>query len=778
MHFSATLHQPPSGRGAPYLRIVAVLLALLSSPANGQQVDYRKADQIRSYDPLLVGGRVYPVYLSDSARFYFVANGSGPDKGTAYLVDPVAGTRTAVADTATLINRRSEGPPWGVRSPDRKWDAFVWNHNVYIRPARLSDADTSKWRPPRASLERQGCDAPSRAGAVIRRDSVALPSGAIALTRDGAGLSGYAFFRFGLEVGQVEAERFRTSPGGLRWSPDSKKLLVKRDDLTGVRIYPMYSSTSNQPIDHRYFYAPPGDSAVPRFQFYIIDVARRTPVRVPLGPIGAIGAVGDARWGSSSDELYVSHSDRGQKHVTISRVNTTTGIPRTIAADSSSTFVDLEDDQWAVADGGNDLFVISERDGWGHLYRYGADGSLKGQLERGAYRVEAIRRVDTGARQLYFMALGREGGNPYHPKLYRVNFDGTGLTLLTPEAGYHTIRAVPRAPFFIDTYSQTDTPPVTVLRSSDGAIVLELARGDATGLRATGWTPAEVFTVKARDGVTDLYGIMHKPGNFDPARRYPVIARVYPGPQQGSASDWVFKGPDNYVGTKVETTRGARTINRVTAGEGMARSVAELGFIVIQLDALGSSPHRSKAFHDFLYGRVGDNGLADYVAGIRQLAARFPWIDTTRVGITGHSGGGYTAAGAMLHYPDFFKVGVSQSGNHDFRVYGWYWGEKYQGLLTRTADSDNFEAEANYKYAQNLKGKLLLTTGDMDCNNPAAETFRLVDALEKAGKDFDFILLTDTGHQPPTYAIRRVWDYLVRNLLGVEPPADYQMITP
>ncbi|MEP7347286.1 MAG: prolyl oligopeptidase family serine peptidase, partial [Gemmatimonadaceae bacterium] len=355
-------------------------------------------------------------------------------------------------------------------------------------------------------------------------------------------------------------------------------------------------------------------------------------------------------------------------------------------------------------------------------------------------------------------------------------------TLLTPEPGNHTIRRVPGSAtaFFLDTYSQTDTPPITVLRSADGTVVMELARGDATALRATGWTPAEVFTVKARDGATDLWGIMHKPSTFDPTRRYPIIARVYPGPQQGSAGDWVFKGPDSYVGTKVETTRGGRTVNRVTAGEGMSRSLAELGFIVIQLDAMGSSPHRSKAFHDFMYGHVGDNGLPDYVTGIRQLAARYPWIDTTRVGISGHSGGGYTAAAAMLHYPDFFKVGVSQSGNHDFRVYGWYWGEKYQGLYQRSADgtSDNYEAEANYKYAQNLKGKLLLTTGDMDCNNPAAETLRLVDALEKAGKDFDFVLLTDTGHQPPTYAIKRVWDYFVRNLLGAEPPVNYRMIPP
>ena len=600
-------------------------------------MDFTTADRLRTFDPYLVGGRVYPVWLSESVRFYYEATGGGADRGTFYLVDPRVGTRQAAPDTASLVDRRSEGPRWAVRSPDKQWDACVWNHDVYIRPARNSNAEFATWRAPRPSLDRIGCDAPSPPGAVVRRDSVSLPSGSIALTRGARGLAGFEFFRFGPEVAQVEAERFHLAPGGLSWSRDSKKLLAKR---------------------------------------------------------------------------------------------------------------------------------------------FGRDGTLTHQVERGAYRVSAIKRIDGAARQIYFSAHGVEPGLPYHARLYRVNFDGTGMTLLTPEPGNNTIRPVPGAPFFLDTYSLTDTPPVTALRAADGHIVMELARGDLTALRATGWTPAEVFTVKARDGATDLWGIMNKPSNFDSTKRYPIITRVDPGPQQGSAADWVFKGADSYVGTKVETTRGGRTVGRVTAGEGMGRSLAELGFIVIQLDAMGSSPLRSKAFHDVLYGHVGDNGLPDYVEGIRQLAARHLWIDTTRVGIVGHSGGGYTAAAAMLHYPDFFKVGVSQSGNHDFRVYGWYWGEKYQGLDKRQGASDNYEAEANYKYAQNLKGHLLLTTGDMDCNNPAADTLRLVDALEKAGKDFDFLLLTDTGHQPPTYAIKRVWDYFVRHLLGATPPTDYRMIPP
>jgi dipeptidyl aminopeptidase/acylaminoacyl peptidase len=359
-----------------------------------------------------------------------------------------------------------------------------------------------------------------------------------------------------------------------------------------------------------------------------------------------------------------------------------------------------------------------------------------------------------------------------------VSFDGSAMTSLSPEPGNHTIRPVPGAPFFIDTYSQIATPPITVLRDVDGKVVMELARGNDTPLRAIGWTPAEVFTVKARDGVTDLWGILHKPSTFDPTRHYPIVTYIYPGPQRGSVGDWVFKGPDWALGTLVETREDRMTATRNMGEEGMRRSLAELGFIVIQLDAMGSSPQRSKAFEDFFYGHVRDNGLPDHVAAIRQLAIRYPWIDTARVGIVGHSGGGYSAAAAMLHYPDFFKVGVSGSGNHDFRVYGWYWGEKYQGLYQKIGNSDNYEAEANYKYAANLKGKLLLMTGDMDCNNPPAETLRVVDALMKAGKDFDMLVVPDAGHQRSTYTIKRSWDYFVRNLLGAEPPADYRMLPP
>ena len=805
-----------------------------SVPLHAQRIEYAKADRIRTFDPLLVGGRVYPVWLGDSVRFYYEMTGAGADRGTLYLVDPRARTRralfdnvrlaaslSALADTIieshtlparTLVDgeramqfdvrgrsywcpldsqrcvladlaqvvaeRKTAGPTWASRSPDGQWDAFVWNYNVYVRPARVTDADPAAWRARPRPPVRNGCDVPTVPGRLPPRDSVPLPTRSIALTTDGTTSWGYGLYQFGLEVARVEFDRFTLTPGGVRWSPDSKKLVVHRDDLRGVRIYPLYSSTSNQPVDHSYFYAAPGDSLVLRYNFYVLDVANRSARKVAGEPIGALGSPDEARWGQNSDELYVLTSTRGLKVVQLARHDLKTGTSRIIARDSAATFVNHTSSDWEVANGGADIFWVSERDGWGHIYRYATDGTLKNQVESGAYKVAKIVRVDSARQHVYFTAWGKATGVPNYAHLYRVGFDGRGMTPVSPEPGNHTIRLIPRAPYFMDTYSQIGVPPITVLRDANGAVVMDLAHGDDAPLRAVGWTPAEVFTVKARDGVTDLWGILDKPSTFDPTRHYPVVTYIYPGPQRGSVGDWVFKSADWTLGTTVETRADRRTAARNMGEEGMRRSLAELGFIVVQLDAMGSSPQRSKEFEDFFYGRVRDNGLPDQIAAIRQLAAKYPWMDTTRVGVVGHSGGGYSAAAAMLHYPDFFKVGVSGSGNHDFRVYGWYWGEKYQGLYQKIGDTDNYEAEANYKYAANLKGKLLLMTGDMDCNNPPAETMRVADALMKAGKEFDLLVVTDAGHQRSTYAIKRAWDYFVRHLLGAEPPGDYRMIPP
>jgi dipeptidyl aminopeptidase/acylaminoacyl peptidase len=335
-----------------------------------------------------------------------------------------------------------------------------------------------------------------------------------------------------------------------------------------------------------------------------------------------------------------------------------------------------------------------------------------------------------------------------------VGFDGKGLTLLTPEVANHAVSLSPGGAYFTDTYSTPDTQPVTVLRDAKGRVVLPLERADVSRLLATGWRPPTPVTVKARDGATDIYGLMYTPSTLDSTRKYPVVNRIYPGPQAGSV------GPRSF-----------------SPARGDNQAVAELGFIVVELDGMGT-PGRSKAFRDFYYGRMNDNTIPDQVAGMQELGRRHPFIDIDKAGIWGHSGGGFATAAAMFSFPDFFKVGIAESGNHDNRVYEDDWGERYQGLMVTGADSAGYAEAANQTHAAKLTGRLFLIHGMMDDNVPPYNTQLVVQALMAANKDFDQIMLPEARHgfgKDAPYIMRRRWDYFVEHLQGNIPPREYQM---
>jgi dipeptidyl aminopeptidase/acylaminoacyl peptidase len=404
----------------------------------------------------------------------------------------------------------------------------------------------------------------------------------------------------------------------------------------------------------------------------------------------------------------------------------------------------------------NEVLWWSQRDDWGHLYLYDLrTGALKQQVTRGAWNVVDLMHVDERGRALYFTGVGHEAGrDPYYTHFYRIGMDGQGMTLLTPENAYHAVSVSPDGRHFVDSYSTLSAPPVTVLRRMDGAEVLPLEHGDASRLLAAGWHPPTRITVKARDGKTDLYGFMFTPTHMDSTRRYPIINYIYPGPWSSSAGAPVF-----------------------SPARGDHQALAELGFVVVAIDAMGTEL-RSKTFHDAYYGRMGDNGLPDQVAGMRELAGRYRWIDLDRAGIWGHSGGGFATADAMFRYPDFFKVGISESGNHDNRNYEDDWGERFQGLLQRQGATDSYAPQANQLQAQNLRGHLLLAHGGMDDNVPPQNTYLVVDALIKANKDFDLVILPQQHHgygPDANYMMRRRWDYFVHYLMGAEPPHEYQI---
>jgi len=818
----------------PALTVAGLLLAVPAvTPVQAQQpgrptVDYHRADLIRTAAPFLLGGSLVPTWMRDSVRFHYTSSGKG-EQGTVFLVDPARGTRRVLFDNARMaaalslvadtmidpagmarftltedeqsaeyrirrkvfhctltgyactepdtvaLNRAQflrAGPDWATRSPDKQWDAFVWGPNVYLRPAELTNQEMiarqdslARDRAQRLqdSLARaRGDSVPARPRppAAARRDTVPLPAGSIQLTTDGETLFGYHQIGRNTRQDTVQTRARRSS---LRWAPDSKKLVALKNDVRKVRIYPLYSSTKDQPEDRSYYFSAPGDSVIPTYQIHVLDVAARSNVKVQDQPVAetvhGVTGLGTVVWGRTSEKLFALNALRGSRRIRANLIDPTTGELRSqIARDSNSTFVELAPGgsgaNWSVVNGGEDILWWSTRDGWGHLYRFDEMGTLKNQVTSGAWTVMNLVKVDSVRKQIFFTANGKEPGNPHYSRFYRVNFDGSGMTLLTPEVGFHQITMVPKADFFIDTYAPKDSPPRIVLRSTvDGRVVVDLLQGNAELLAEIGWRPPELIRVKGRDGVTDIWGLLYKPSHFDSTRSYPILDFIYPGPQRGSVQGWGFS-------TNAET-----------------QGLAELGFIIIQLDHMGS-PGRSKAFHDHYFGDMGDNGLPDHVAAIRQLASRHSWIDINRVGIYGHSGGGFASTGAMFRYPDFFKVAVSGAGNHDNRTYGYFWGEKYQGPYQKTGNSDNYANQANYLLAGNLKGKLLLIHGDLDSNVHPANTLRVVDALIKANKDFDMIIYPDAGHGFADYATRKRWDYFVTHLLGATPPAGYQMLGP
>jgi dipeptidyl aminopeptidase/acylaminoacyl peptidase len=363
-----------------------------------------------------------------------------------------------------------------------------------------------------------------------------------------------------------------------------------------------------------------------------------------------------------------------------------------------------------------------------------------------------LLRVDETGRWVWFTGAGREADlDPYFRQLYRVKLDGTGLQRLTPENADHEITMAPSGRVIVDTWSRPDQKPTAVLRAPDGSVRMTVQESDISRyLEVAGNLPMP-FTVKARDGVTDLEGLLHRPSYFDSTAAYPAIVYIYPGPQVGS------------IGSRQFTV----------SPRGDARALAELGFIVMQLDAMGT-PGRSKAFHDAYYGDMGDNGIPDQITALKQLAGRYRWIDLDHVGIYGHSGGGFSSTDALLRYPDFFDVAVSSAGNHDNRSYDYTWGEKYQGLLVKDAakGGDTFDSQANQRLAANLQGKLLLMYGTLDDNVHPNSTLLVIDALIRANKNFDLLVLPNRNHgfASEPYVLRRTWDYFLENLRGERPP--------
>ena len=758
--------------------VLSAVLSVPASSASGQEstealaeADYARAEgRLGNHtNPLVLGASVLPVWLDDG-RFWYRNRFEG---GTEYvIIDPAAGTRERAFDHARMaaaLTGASGGEYTAFALPlgDLAPEAGSVRFEVEVEGETYT-----------CGLDPDRCEAvPSPEATPAGRFDIVSPDGAKAafirdhnlwlrdlntgdttqLTEDGIENFGYATNN----AGWVKSDR-----PVLKWSPDSRRIATFQHDGRGVGMMYMVTTEVGHPELEAWRYPLPEDSVIFRIHRLVIDTeapAGSRVVRLDMPPdqhrstvcdhVACRGTFSDVEWSADGSRLIFVSSSRDHKRALIRSADASTGAVRDLFEEVVETFFESHAN-WRYLSESDEILWYSQRDDWGHLYLYDASsGELKRQATSGAWNVDRIERIDEEAREILFMGNGREPGDPYFPYLYRASLDGGEVALLTPDSANHVVWLAPDGETFVDQYSTPTIPPVTVVRNMDGEVLQTVEQADISRLERAGWQPPIPFTVKARDGETDLYGLMFRPSNFDPTARYPVINYLYPGPQSGSV------GPRSFQAARRDL-----------------QSLAELGFVVIELDAMGT-PRRSKTFQDAYYGNMGDNGLPDQIAGIRQLAERHPWIDVDRVGIYGHSGGGFASTSGILRYPDFYKVAVSQAGNHDNRNYEDDWGEKYQGLLEEYADGvTNYDNQANQLVAENLKGKLLIAHGTMDTNVPHSNTMLVVDALIAANKDFDLLLFPNRGHgfgnEP--YMMRRRWDYFVRHLMGAEPPPEYE----
>lgn len=735
--------------------------------------DYARAEQFlpQSVVPALYNVSVEPHWIGGTSSFWYERSGRD---GTAYvLVEPLNRTRRPAFDHAALAGALANATGEAVdasalplRTVDLSGDGTL-RFTAMNRTWAWEDGTLRDRRPAVAPADSDLVSPDGRLALFLDGDNLALrdlETGTVrALTLDGTADHFYARIADVSSEPVTLARENGTATPYAAWSPDSRRVRTFQVDQQNVtRLGLLQYSPENgtlRPISHSYRYSMPGEN-VAQYEPVVVDVANGTVVRVDRAPWPHTsmmdgGAFVLAWWSNDAARIHSLYVERGERTLRLLEEDPVSGAVRELFDESGPTYLEANLDYGGVpnirVNGTSGEFLwFSERSGWGHLYRYGPDGGLMNAVTSGDWVVRALVSVE--GDRVYFTAGGREPGrDPYYRHLYRVRADGGDPELLTPEDADHEVSLSPDGRVFVDTYSRVDAAPRTVVRAADGTLLLELEEGDISYLTALGWRPPEQVAVKAADGATDLYGLLFLPSRFDPAAKYPLVDSVYPGPQS-IVTGKAFPG-DYSWNSKIFWK---------------CQALAELGFAVVNLDGPGT-PYRSKAFHDAAYGRMGDaGGLADHVSGIAALGRNRSYLDLDRVGIYGHSGGGFMTAQALLTYPGFYTVGVASAGNQDNRLYGSYWGEKYEGL----PDGDNYLEQVTGLKAANLTGHLLLVTGDLDDNVHPSMSLQLANALVDANRTFDMLVLPNRNHHfnYDPYFIRRQFDYFVLHLQNATPP--------
>ena len=625
---------------------------------------------------------------------------------------------------------------WGAISPDKKTVVYAKDLNLY----KMSYEDYLKAKKD-------------------EKDSTIVE---IQLTTDGMEDFGYGIPRNMLNTDTLCNGKRRRAYGV--WSPDSRHFATIITDTRAVKpLWVINVMAQPRPTLETYKYQMPGEKEAPVYHLYLFDMQNNTRKEIKTSAYkdqtietGFKPYEQKQRdmedqpiiWQGDNNRFFVTRSSRDLYRIDICSYTIGEDSIVPVIKERMNTYQETRN--LKLLNGGKELIQWSERDGWAHLYLYDDKGNLKNRITKGPWHVEDILKVDEKARVIYFTANGKnKGENPYYEHLYRVNVDGTGLKQLTKGDFFHQVAVDDDARFIVDNYSRINTIPTTVLLDNNGNKVMDLQESDFSQLFANGYKFPELFTVKAADGVTDLYGVMYKPFNFDSTKVYPIVDYVYPGPQV-EAVYYPF-------------TRMSPRTDRL----------AQAGFIVISVGQRGGHPSRSKWYHNWGYGNMRDYPLADHKYAIEQLANRHSFIDIDKVGIHGHSGGGFMTTAAMCQYPDFFKVGVSCAGNHDNNIYNRWWSETHHGVKEQVSEKGDttfvYKIATNPQIAKNLKGKLLLIHGDIDNNVHPGNTIRVVDALIRAGKRFDMLMLPQQRHSfgdMNEYFYWRLVDYFSEHLKG------------
>ena len=715
----------------PFLNILFLLMFLntfAQEPAKEITAeDYERATRFLSFNTnnLIHRANVRPNWLEDGQFWYRVSTPGGTEY---VLVNPGTGMKKTASSLAGLLpkKKQQQSSPEVSRneivSPDGKKVVYIKDWNLWLRNLETGE-------------EKQ-------------------------LTTDGIENFGYATDNAGWR---------KSDKPIVLWSPDSQKIATYRQDQRHLSDMYLVETKVGAPELQKWKYPLPEDDQVIMIQRVIVEVDEPKVIELQVEPdprrgtlcddISCSGAFDDNYWNEDATKLAFVSTSRDHKEAKLQIADASTGEVREIFTETVETQYESGQGSinWRYLPKSNEIIWYSESDNWGHLYLYDLNtGDLKHQITKGDFVVTELLHVDEKNRVLYFEANGgEEGRDPYFSHLYRIDFSGKNLKLLTPENANHNIFFSPDHQYFVDSYSTPTTPPVSVLRTKTGKKIATLEKADISRLEASGWKAPEPIKVRSANGQWDLYGLMFTPTHLDENKKYPVVNYVYPGPQGGSV--------------------GSRNFSAARRDH---QALAELGFVVIIIDG-SCNPGRSKAFHDACYGDISGNTLEDQKAGIRQLAEKHPYIDAENVGIWGHSGGGFAAAAAMFRHPEFYSVGIAESGNHDNRNYEDDWGERYIGLMTKGMEGeDNYAAQANQLYAENLQGKLLLAHGGLDDNVPPYNTYLVVDALIKANKDFDLIIFPNARHgfgEDSYYMMRRRWDYFVEHLLGATPPENFEI---